>query len=113
VKAAFVGIWILAAVVILSTLDTHPDPPASIPRGAQCKILQLHDQASANITVIVHSNLNFISDPPPTVAEEWEPHRPTDILVLRGNAADSSPPILVLSPSETRFDRIASQDLIV
>ena len=86
-------IWILAALVALATFDSLPDPPATNPRAAACKVLHLRDYAGD--TALRRDASLATPDPLPAsfvAADTCEFCRPSDCLVLTGQAADSSPP---------------------
>ena len=77
----------------MATLDARPDPPAVNPNTAQCKVLQLHDYSWDAATPRCDSPA--ASSPLPVrlvAADAWAPDRPSDRMILAGQAADSSPP---------------------
>lgn len=86
-------VWILAVLVALATFDSLPDPPATSPRAAACKVLHLRDYAGE--TVMRRGASLVAPEPLPAsfvAAETCEFCRPCDCLVLTGQVADSSPP---------------------
>src|SRR5271157_3944955 len=86
-------IWILAALLLVATLDNLPDPPAANPRAAVCKVLHLRDHArdaalprSAALVTPDSLPASFVAVDP------CESCHPSDCIVIAGQAADSSPP---------------------
>ncbi len=87
-------LWILAALLIVATVDTRPDPPAVNPGNGSCKVLKSDDRSDPaetlpNIALIAIQPLALI----PFLAESGESPRPVDQIVLTGQPADSSPPV--------------------
>lgn len=86
-------IWILAALLIAAVLDDIPDPPAANPRAAVCKVLHLRDYAGD--TAMRRGDSVATPDPFPVslvAPDTCESCRPSDCMVLTGQAADPSPP---------------------
>ena len=80
-------------LLVVATLDNVPDPPAVNPTAVS-KILQAHDYfCNADARPVDSLNapetisLSFVS------ADPGEPYRPSDRIILSGQAADSSPPV--------------------
>jgi hypothetical protein len=92
-KPIWWGIWILGALLLISTVDTRPDPPA-VNSGAQWKVAPLQDCPDATTVRLCDGVgtshvflVHFVA------ADALEPHRPTDRMVVTGQAADPSPPL--------------------
>ena len=92
-KSISTTIWILAILLVVATLDNVPDPPAVNPT-AVCKVLQVHDYSGDAATRLADSlsapdtlSVSFVS------ADLSDPYRPSDRIILSGQAADSSPPV--------------------
>lgn len=86
-------IWILGALLVMAMLDTRPDPPAVNPGADVSKVIQSHDCACD--TAIRRCDSLAVSDSFPVslfAVDTREPRRPSDRIVLTGQATDSSPP---------------------
>src|SRR5271157_1976521 len=86
-------IWILAALLVAAALDDIPDPPASNPRAAVCRVLHLRHYICE--TAIRRGDSLATPDPFPVglvTADTGKSCRPSDCLLFTGQAADSSPP---------------------
>jgi hypothetical protein len=83
---------ILCALLVLSTIDTQPDPPAVSPSTTLCKILPSHDFACE--TILGDESLRPTYPLPVSVIAmvASKPSRPSDRLVMTGQASDPSPP---------------------
>jgi hypothetical protein len=87
-------ISIVSAALVLATLDTQPDPPAVNPSTSVCKVLQLHSYAAETATpVLSDSRPQTLSFPENRIASiARETYRPSDRILLTGQASDPSPP---------------------
>jgi hypothetical protein len=90
-------IWILGALVVISTLDALQDPPAVSPSSVVGQALSLrHCSCDA---VMWRSDCPGTSYPAPlgvVAADVCKLHRPSNRLVFTGNAGDPSPPVPVV-----------------
>lgn len=95
-KSIWCTIWLLSGLLVISSLDPAPDPPAVNPQAASVKASSSREclgnfcehhldciPLSASAPLYVRF-LTFTSD--------HKPSRPSDWVVLTGQAADSSPP---------------------
>ena len=87
-------VWILGALLVIGTLDARPDPPAVNPNPAAYKVLQTHDSACDTATLRCDSpaavypfSVGWVA------ADTLGPHRPSDRIILTGQAGDPSPPL--------------------
>ena len=91
-KAVWCIILILSVSLIISTLDSAPDPPAVNPGAGISKILPLDGHAPD----ILCQQCDTFADPRPLpfrfVAALEEPSCPLDRMVLTGRVTDTSPP---------------------
>jgi hypothetical protein len=97
-KSTSSTVWIIGALFLLvvATLDTVPDPPAVNPGPALCKVLQLHDSALDSGPPRGHSGgTNDVFSAGFETADSFDPWCPVDVVILTGQAADSSPPASV------------------
>jgi len=90
-------IWALAVLLVIVTLDTIPDPPAVSPDSATLKAACAQELPGsvleqrlvcAALSASSHRSSRSIS-----LHSEQKPTRPSDWVVLTGQAADPSPPI--------------------
>jgi len=90
-------IWVLAALLVIVTLDTIPDPPAVSPDNATVKAPCPQESpgsvleqrlAIAAPSASSHGNFRFVA-----FQSNEKPSRPSDRAVLTGQAADPSPPL--------------------
>ena len=90
-------IWALGALVLIVSLDTVPDPPAVNPHTIEIKT-SCPSECLNSFQPALGSNpsgaspdfrIQFIS-----FVRASKPVRPSDSIVLTGQAADPSPPIL-------------------
>ena len=93
-KTVSCTVWILGALLIISALDTLPDPPVVNPGPSASRILGSHDlscqTAVPHIDAPVTATLVMVR----TVADDVpEPYRPSDGVLLSGQATDPSPPL--------------------
>jgi hypothetical protein len=93
-KSVWCTVWILGAVLVIATLDARPDPPAVNPNPAAHKVLQTHDCACDTATPRCDSLAAVHPFTMRRVATGLcEPHRPSDRIILTGQAGDPSPPL--------------------
>jgi len=92
-KSLSCTIWILAALLIAAVIDDIPDPPAVSPRAAVCKVLHLRDYY-CDIAMQRGDSLPSPDPFPVSLAapDTCQTCRPSDCMVLAGQAADPSPP---------------------
>lgn len=87
------AVWLLGALLVMATIDTVPDPPAVNPSSAACQVIQpLHyscDTASRRCDSLAMPHPFPVSL---VAVDACEPYRPSDRMVLTGQAADPSPP---------------------
>jgi hypothetical protein len=92
-KSVSCTIWIVAALLVVAALDTLPDPPAVSPNTAISKVIQMHDY-SCDIAP-QRCETRAIADRVPfslVAADICKPNRPSNRIVVTGQAADTSPP---------------------
>lgn len=93
-KSIWCAIWILGALLVIGTLDALPDPPAENPSTALCKVPRLHDYSCYAEPRQYESFSTSYPFPASLIAANArEPYRPTDRIVLAGQAGDPSPPV--------------------
>lgn len=86
-------IWILGTLLVVATVDSRPDPPAVNPSTALAKVLQLPDCSCDTATRLSDAIATSVPVPVSLVAAEAsQPYRPSDRMILTGQAADPSPP---------------------
>src|SRR5581483_1389879 len=86
-------IWILAALLVVATLDNLPDPPAVSPRTTICKVGQ--PQVCVSHPTIARGNSHNPADSlrvHQTAPETFESRHCSLPIALAMHAADSSPP---------------------
>ncbi len=92
-KLTWCTILVVAALLVVATIDAQPDPPAVNPSTALCKVLQPHYSPSVTVTGRCESLRTFYPFRVSLVtADACEPYRPNVRTVLTVQAADPSPP---------------------
>jgi hypothetical protein len=95
-KASSYIFWILAAAMVIASVDTIPDPPAINPHTAvshMCEVgSKVCDQGYDRgwFCFSAHLQASRIA-----LLAASEPSLPTDWIVSTGNATDSSPPAFI------------------
>ncbi len=95
-KAIWCTVWVLGALLVISSLDTRPDPPAVNPHAVNTKSSCLR----GGICEFQQERLNCaMSCGSPGLHMRWivaprayEPKSAPDRIALSGHAADPSPP---------------------
>jgi len=87
--------WVLSflALLVISTLDARPDPPAVNPNATSGKILTLHQDSGDTVTVTpvpVLTNADFDGH---WVLSDVPVFRPVDLRDFTALASDPSPPL--------------------
>ncbi|MGH9594635.1 MAG: hypothetical protein ACRD5L_16210 [Bryobacteraceae bacterium] len=86
-------VWILSAALVITTLDTIPDPPAVNPRASLSAVVHLHDYSGNAV-----ARRSDVLTTPSLLPVSWiafragEPRPGSDEVVLTGQAGDPSPP---------------------
>jgi hypothetical protein len=95
-KSISCTIWILSALLVITTLDATPDPPAVKPNAARHSVLPPHDY-SCDAPLLPGCDSSGLTDPSLVglaAVDAGEPSCPGSRIVLAGRAAHSSPPPL-------------------
>jgi hypothetical protein len=91
-------IWVLSTLLLIVSIDAAPDPPAVNPHTTEVKAPCL-TECPDSLCPLTISNFcsGACSNPSPRSiarARDCKPNRPSDWIVLTGQAADPSPPAL-------------------
>lgn len=97
-KLVWCTIWALSTILLIVAVDPVPDPPAVNPHTTEVKAPSLTEVPENVCPPSLNSVCSsaFADNLPRVVASERDskPSRPSDWIVLTGQAADPSPPAL-------------------
>ena len=95
-KSIWCSVWALAALVVISSLDTRPDPPAVNPHAIKMKSSCLREGPSEfqqeRLNCVASCSSPGLSIRWIAVPQAYEPKSAPDRIALAGHAADPSPP---------------------
>ena len=96
-KSICCTVWVLGAMLVVSSLDTRPDPPAVNPHAVNIMKSSCLREGSCEFQQERLSCAASCSSPGRpirwvAVAQAYEPKSATDRIALSGHAADPSPP---------------------
>jgi hypothetical protein len=95
-KSIWRAIWLLSSLLVILSLDPAPDPPAVKPYSVSVEASTIRDGIGsfgephlhgAPLNASAHLYVRFL-----TFTSDHKPNRPGELVVLTGQAADSSPP---------------------
>jgi hypothetical protein len=95
-KSICFTVWVLGALLVISSLDTRPDPPAVNPHAVNTKSSCLRESTCGFQLDRLNCAASCSSPDLPirwvAVPRAYEPKSAPDRIALSGHAADPSPP---------------------